>query len=255
MLAPDENEATVLEDQIHDIKQDLECLLKDPRENEMKVFFFKFVRESLTHSKQLFVNLYHGLFAQEKKNKITKEKVEECINLIIDNPSKWISFIHLPSTINGYTSPFLHIYLRKNYSELQISEPRFLSLSFINFIHELGHWIRRKINEGEDLGLIYTPCKNAYNGKSCVIVEFGAEVEKEIFGETIDYICNSDVESLRRLTKEIFLTSENFRNSFQKERRSGAAKGEGKILYRNNKRVPKGAIERGKCALAIMRGL
>ena len=97
-------------DKFCETKQELECLLNDGSENEMKNIFFRFVQESLTRSMKLFVNLYAELFAKEKSNRITKEMVEESINLIIENPSKWIFFIWLPSTIHGYTSPFLHIY-------------------------------------------------------------------------------------------------------------------------------------------------
>ena len=68
-------------------------------------------------------------------------------------------------------------------------DPAFLILAFINLLHELGQWFRRKINEGRDMGLVFTPSKASYIGQSFEIVEFGDEVEKQLFGEKIDYIC------------------------------------------------------------------
>jgi hypothetical protein len=83
--------------------------------------------------------------------------VKKILQQVIDNIKKILFFANMPSSLHGFTSTFLKIFLRKNYFMIPMKSDVFMAISIINFLHELGHYIRRYFFRGEDCSKINTP--------------------------------------------------------------------------------------------------
>jgi len=193
--------------------------------------------------------------------------VKKILQQVIDNIKKILFFANMPSSLHGFTSTFLKIFLRKNYFMIPMKSDVFMAISIINFLHELGHYIRRYFFRGEDCSKINTPSlkdkdldqnfwellKLKGRMKAFLNKEFGERLEILLFTKKISYLYPGDVKFLVNLNTKTFENINEFRMKFRENRNTAKSSNESIIKYRENPKK-KVALNRGICYFARMRG-